>query len=87
LLAESLNTHPLFVIASDLRRWLELHTGHEPDGRSVKRLIRKGRKKRKGERQQHSGVDVGSTARRCPGFRPAGPLPGLRRHIATCRWN
>src|SRR3546814_9298252 len=37
------------VVASGLFRWLEPHTNHEPDGRSVKLLIRKGRKQRKGK--------------------------------------
>jgi len=36
------------AIAGCFFQWLELHTDHEPGGRSVKRLIRKGRKERKG---------------------------------------
>src|SRR3546814_2752694 len=43
---------------------VELHTDHDPVGRSVKLLIRKGRKERKGERQEHPSLGVGSTASR-----------------------
>src|SRR3546814_2947897 len=52
---------PLLVIASGVFRWLGLHMSHEPDERSVKLLVRKGRKKRKGKAPRKSGTRCRST--------------------------
>src|SRR3546814_1825673 len=55
---------PLLVIASGVFRWLGLHMSHEPDERSVKLLVRKGRKKRKGKAPRKSGTRCRSTIMR-----------------------